>query len=151
MENSEKKNSKLKGRVVKFAGATVLAGALAIRGLAIYDSSIDHTQKICPFVSVLGVQHQVNMINKIDGLQAKYEKNIYIIDDGKTVYPNGDPVRITVSAIAEKLDDETASYMAPSGYVISGKTCYKTIYQEPTDAVVIRNEDERITNILTLK
>lgn len=177
----EKKSNILKNKIVKFAGATLLAGAISVGGLAIYDSTIDHTQEICPFVSILGVQHQVNAINNdkdnwSNGIQAEFRETAYIT--GQYLVPTNDPVTVTTSAIAMTTTDKDGksitTYMAPSGNALIGDKCVKTII--PTsinDAIIITKgdvvypenaqsgdiihrdaisyENEVVTNILTLK
>ena len=115
----EKEKPELKGRLVKFAGATIVAAALVTGGLAVGDLAIDHTQYVCPFNSILGVEHQVNTVNNKkenwqNGIQARIQ-TVYTLPNGYILAGTKGERRIPATY---STDGKTGHYIVPEGYVL---------------------------------
>ena len=48
--------------IISASAAAIIGGAAG--GLVLYDSNFDHTESICPFTKVLGVEHQIEKISE---------------------------------------------------------------------------------------
>lgn len=73
-----KKNKVIKNLVVCAGAAAIIGGGTAV-GLALYDSHIDHTEEICPFTHILGVEHQIEKIQE-------KEKYLHVFNDSNRTY-----------------------------------------------------------------
>lgn len=73
-----KKNKVIKNLVVCAGAAAIIGGGTAV-GLALYDSHIDHTEEICPFTHILGVEHQIEKIQE-------KEKYLHVFTDSTMIY-----------------------------------------------------------------
>ena len=120
--------------------ATLVAGGT---GIAI-DKSIDHTEDYCPFCNVLGMEHQVNVINnskKYENYRAKY------VHDYNTTYTTN-PIPMFTS--------EGVVYYAPAGYKLvanstdNSETTYvaeKDVHYD--DCVVVLDDANKLVKVIT--
>lgn len=99
-----------KSKVKKYVGSalvvTLIAGGVIAKGVEV-ERNVDHVRELCPFVSILGLEHQANAINNADLVfyRAVYTNNedgnllpdTYLYDSEtkeKTIVPgviSGDP------------------------------------------------------------
>ena len=84
-------------------GGAVLTGAAVVRHelVSILDRDINHLEEYCPYNDILGVNHQINAINKNDEYVAKLNRRKEIV--------------ITTLPVAIENQDMT-TYVAPEGY-----------------------------------
>ncbi len=135
-----KKRKTVSNNVIKFTGATLLTFSLTTGGITLFDYLFDHNEKICPFVPLVGYQHQINQINsdndnKDNGITARYQaeinQNVYtipvkrILDDGTIIY---DEIIVSEDGYV------------PESIVIEKKNNYNDRY-----------EDAEVVKVLTLK
>lgn len=112
----EKKINKKK--IVKYAAAGLLTAVLATGvGFEIYDSTIDHTQELCPLTNFLGDEHQYRqMINdyKAKGIKgfAAYQHKLVSEADGSLV--DAIPIAPTIEN-----SNGILSYSLPEGYYLT--------------------------------
>ena len=72
-----KKNKVIKNLVVCAGASAIIGGTFG--GLALYDSHIDHTEEICPFTHILGIEHQIEKIQE-------KEKYLHVFTDSTMIY-----------------------------------------------------------------
>lgn len=96
METEGKFSKKTENGRKSKTGIKVFAGALTITiaaaGFAVYDSTIDHVNEICPLCSIVGLVHQKNAINRYDsadGYFAMYKE------------PEQESIRTTLDGVVE--------------------------------------------------
>lgn len=124
--------------IVKLSGAIVLTGALALTGIDIYDTTIDHVNEKCPLCSIIGLKHQSNVINhryQDDGYYAYYQE----------ADPDTKRAIDTIDAIVTRGVNGTLSYAIPEGYegyVLVGNKCVKYVdIAEVKEQVIILKND----------
>ncbi len=107
---------------IKIIGGT-LAATIALTGTGLvacelYDSKVDHMHEECPFNKVLGVEHQINKINKQtkDTDMVASHVNVISVDNITDSIPAG---KYTNAA------GET-TYSVPKGYVLEGSNAVKS-------------------------
>lgn len=124
-----------KDKIIKYTGVGVVCLSLMGSGLSILETSINHNEKICPFVTIFGVDHQINAINddinnQNEGIYASYVENE--IDTTIT-----DPIYI-------KHSDGTEVYYAPLG-------CKLKIIDDKIMSVHEENVDPSYNNSVLVK
>ena len=116
--------------------ASLVAGGTGI----VIEENIDHTEEYCPFCSILGMEHQANVINnskKYDGYTAEYLQDYNVTQ--------------TISAFRHAMPDGTmGEYMAPVEYSLNpDHSASKTIHYD--ECVRVTNTDDGIAHIITRK
>ncbi len=125
----------VKRKIVKFTGAVVIAGALAVGGLAIYDSMIDHTKE----VDAVRATHILDFDSAEEELKSVLLK-LPVADGVEQSYIS---VTDYVEVGRKTLEDGTFLYYVPSGYTLEGTKGKKTsIVPDYSNTVLTIHWDE---------
>lgn len=132
-----------KRKIIKYAGSALILTSLAVGGLAIYDSGIDHTEEICPICKIasipvnangltIGIQHQISEMEK--EYDSKYLNAVISYEPD---YMDGPAI---VSDITFQTSETDYVYACPPGYLLEYDEngmpyAVKTIYVKPTQIV----------------
>lgn len=138
-ENKSKKEGRAKTpKIVKLGGTLVLTGAIALTGINIYDRTVNHIEEKCPLCSIIGLQHQANVINN------RYQNEGYF-----AYYQPADPdtkrAVDTIDAIVTRGANGTVTYTIPEGhegYVLVGNKFvkYVDIAEVKEQVIVLKND-----------
>ena len=132
-----------KKKIIKFAGAGILTGALVMGvGLHLYDANIDHLNEFCPLNNVFGLEHQVHEINNnglsmdavayddsfINITAPAEERTIYTLPPGYILGEDGKGYKYLADGTVECIKPiKTKDYVAADGYKLQGDKMYKNI------------------------
>lgn len=129
-----------KSKITMYSGVGLLSLAILTGGLKLYDSTIDHTHKICAITKVscfladdeIGSLHQQNEISKL-GNSVDYYK-----------YPEGSKASVfCMASVKEHTDENGVSstiYTVPAGYTLNEDgTCSKVIDSSNESVLIIDN------------
>ncbi len=130
---------KQKRKITLYSGIGLLSMGILVGGLKMYDSTIDHTQKICPITKVScflngdekGSLHQQKEIGKLDS-SVRYFR-----------YPEDSETTLTLMASVNEYVDQNGNtvttYIAHEGYTLNGKICTKVIDCSNESVLIIDN------------
>ena len=121
-----------KENIKKNIATIALVATLVVGGTGIaIEESIDHTEEYCPFCDVLGMEHQVNVINnskRYDGYTAIYRPE-YI-----------ETTKYTTDAVISVDENGEMQYLAPSGYTLQGDKAVMNVSTKQDECIEVTDQ-----------